>query len=577
MRTLGSSARILLVITALLATVAVPALAQVHPLVPGGNTAIRVATPARLVPQTPFSVPAVPGLSAGLLLPGLAACGPVTVAREIVTADIAHYTYAVRTGPGKYDRIRVHRVVRETRPGLPIRTAKNLFFQHGDCKDFMGMCLPGLLSPVPARDFGFAVFLAQNGVDVWGIDQSWTLVPETETDFAFMADWDLGHAMRDLRLGITIARALRFATGSGPGPMILSGYSSGVYSTVALLNDETKLPPVLRQVSGYIPVDCPIKSNDAAVQQAFITDLALEDGLLAAGQYGAFIPFRMLGQLARSAPDDPSPLVPGFTNLQIALYFSFSPDATPPFPYHYWAGILDPDGMPTGPRFVDREFWLNFLETAIVWQPVRFFRDYDILISNVSNSLFDDHLDKVRVPVLDVASGGGFGGRTAYGVSLLGSTDVQHLIASVGPPVETDFSHIDLFTTTMAQGLFWRPVLDWITAHTGDRVGPRLGAEPVAAEIATPAQPPRLAFLGSSPNPARGAFRLDFVLADCSPASLAVVDVTGRLVYSQEVGGLGPGRHQVVLNDGAHFAPGVYFLRLDQSGHSLTRRVALVP
>ena len=577
MRTLGSCARSLFTIAALLATIAAPALAQVHPLAPGGNAAIRVATPARIVPQAPVHAPVGPDLSVGSLLPGLATCGPVTVAREIVTADIAHYTYGVRTGPGKYDRIRVHRVVRETRPGQPIKAAKNLFFQHGDCKDFMGMCLPGLLSPAPARDFGFAVFLAKNGVDVWGIDQSWTLVPETETDFTFMAGWDVGHAMQDLRLGITIARAIRFATGSGPGPMILSGYSSGVYSTVALLNDETRLPPVLRQVDGYIPVDCPIKSNDPAVQQAFITDLALEDGLLAAGQYGAFIPFRMLGQLARSAPDDDSPLVPGFTNLQIALYFSFSPDATPPFPYHYWAGILDPDGMPTGPRFVDREVWLNFLETAIVWQPVRFFRDYDILISNVSDSPYDDHLGQVRVPVLEVASGGGFGGRTAYGVSLLGSTDVQHLIASVGPPIESDFAHIDLFTTTMAQELFWRPVLDWITDHAGGRVTPHLGAGPVAAEAATPSPPPSLAFLGSSPNPARGEFRLDFVLADRSPASLEVVDVAGRLVQSLEVGGLGPGRHQVVLNDGARLSPGVYFVRLGQSGRSLTRRVALVP
>ena len=145
MRTLGSSARSLLVITALLATVTAPALAQLHPLVPGGNTAIRVATPAGIAPRAPATVPAVPDVSAGSLLPGLSACDPETVAREIVTADIAHYTYGVRTGPGKYDRIRVHRVVRETRPGKPLKAAKNLFFQHGDCKDFMGMCLPGML------------------------------------------------------------------------------------------------------------------------------------------------------------------------------------------------------------------------------------------------------------------------------------------------------------------------------------------------------------------------------------------------------------------------------------------------
>lgn len=64
------------------------------------------------------------------------------------------------------------RVVKERRPGRPIHTHKSIFMQHGSSKDFVGMWLPGLTSETTPDDFGMGVYLAQHGVDVWGIDQS---------------------------------------------------------------------------------------------------------------------------------------------------------------------------------------------------------------------------------------------------------------------------------------------------------------------------------------------------------------------------------------------------------------------
>jgi hypothetical protein len=70
--------------------------------------------------------------------------------------------------------------------------------------------------------------------------------------------------------------------------------------------------------------------------------------------------------------------------------------------------------------------------------------------------------------------------------------------------------------------------------------------------------------LGVSPNPVSDNGVIRFALATATPASLEVVDVAGRRVWSREVGRLGPGEHSVSLMDGARLTTGVYFVRLTQ-------------
>jgi hypothetical protein len=79
---------------------------------------------------------------------------------------------------------------------------------------------------------------------------------------------------------------------------------------------------------------------------------------------------------------------------------------------------------------------------------------------------------------------------------------------------------------------------------------------------------------GARPNPARGALQVAFTLPDDSPAMLDVLDVSGRRVANHEVGSRGPGQHVLRLNDAID--PGIYWLRLEQGGQSLSVRAVLL-
>ena len=131
-------------------------------------------------------------------------CVVLNFEREIIVGNIAHYSAQVQVGPGEYDRIGIHRVVKERRPYQPMKTHRNVFLQHGDLKDFAGIFLPGQYSPNLPDDFGVAVFLAQHDVDVWGIDQNWNLVPGDETDFSFMANWGLQNQVDNLHFALAV-------------------------------------------------------------------------------------------------------------------------------------------------------------------------------------------------------------------------------------------------------------------------------------------------------------------------------------------------------------------------------------
>lgn len=508
------------------------------------------------------------------------------IQREVVAGDVAHYTITIPTGPGTYDRIRVHRVVRETRPGRPLTTVRNLFYQHGDLKDFVGMMLPGLVEPSLPRDFGLAAFLARDNVDVWGIDQDWTLVPESESDVSFMATWGLERARDNLALGIAVARVMRLATGSGGGPMLLAGYSSGDYTAAALLTAESRLPAWLRQVAGYVNIDVPLKSGDPALSAAFLADHAAQEASIAAGQYGVFLPFRTFAELASSAPDEPSPFAPGLTNHQLVAYVTLAPGGTGfPAPVHYWAGQFDETGFPTGPSLTPHEVWLDFMKAAITWQPARFFLEYDAFALDPEGGLtspFDDRLGDVDVPVLNVEANGGLGTLGDYGMSFLGSHDVQRVLVTDGAVADLDVGHVDLFTWEGSRDLFWRPLSDWIRGHaTGAHAG--MGA-PLAGGASAPAAGEEEAAAGPgvecglhpiASNPAHGPFDVAFALPSSEPARLEILDVSGRRVESLDVTPRGGLQHARV-GGAAHLAPGVYLVRLSQADRQWSRRVAVV-
>ena len=85
----------------------------------------------------------------------------------------------------------------------------------------------------------------------------------------------------------------------------------------------------------------------------------------------------------------------------------------------------------------------------------------------------------------------------------------------------------------------------------------------------------RLELGGASPNPAALELRVRFGLASAAPARLELLDLAGRRCAASEVGSLGPGNH-VLAMPAAHLAPGIYVLRLMQSGSERRARCAVV-
>ncbi|MCK4303982.1 MAG: hypothetical protein KAY24_07065 [Candidatus Eisenbacteria sp.] len=384
--------------------------------------------------------------------------------RTPITGDIVHYSLTVRTGPGQYDKIGLHRVVRENSPYHLIRTDQALFMLHGDLKDFEGMFIPGQFSPHLPGDFGIAVYLAQNDVDVWGIDQGWNLVPAEETNFLFFADWGIQREVDHLGIGLRIARIVRLVTGNGHDKMLLLGYSSGSATGYALLNQEAQRPYARRQVKGFIAADLGVRSDDPDWIEMAQGGVEYYQYVYDSGQYEDPLIFRDVAFLAQTDPGGDSPYIPGFTNLQCALFFGgglvFGNTNA-----HYHAPILQ-SGLPVDFQFITVDQWLDFIENTAAYEPILFELECFELLAML-DSPYIDHLGDITVPVFDLGGAGGIAPYTAATLSYLGSDDITQLYVSIGAPeVQLEYGHIDIFTASNSPELVWQPVLEWIEDHS---------------------------------------------------------------------------------------------------------------
>jgi len=402
------------------------------------------------------------------------------VTRTVIAGDIVEYAAELRVGPGEYDRIGIHRVVRERAPWRPIRARDGVMFVHGSASNFRSAAAPGLFAPdLFEDDFGLAPHLASQGIDVWGIDLRWTFVPLEETDFSDMQGWTLGSHVEDLRRATAIARIVRAATGSGRGRLFFSGHSLGADIVYAYANAETQRPRWRRDVRGLIPIDIIYKLTSPETQglrddaaNRYAANRALYD----AGTYE----FGLGAQLAPligaglSAPSDPSPLAPGWTNLQAAtavftntyLFYAPLPAYTPH--YHFSAGVFDPStGAPVGCQHVDALDMLQVAQRFPPYQALIEAVEIDALISGAVDVPYDDHLHEITVPVLHVGAAGGFGAAGAETLSLLGSTDTTAHIVQLQPPGAEviDYGHVDLLWAADSEALVWQPIADWIATR----------------------------------------------------------------------------------------------------------------
>ncbi|HTO91217.1 MAG TPA: hypothetical protein VMJ70_08815, partial [Candidatus Sulfotelmatobacter sp.] len=125
-----------------------------------------------------------------------------------------------------------------------------------------------------------------------------------------------------------------------------------------------------------------------------------------------------------------------------------------------------------------------------------------------------------------------------------------------------------------------------IVADTSVRPGTRYGYRLVKSEGATVAvlgetwldvpAASTLSLAGARPNPTSGELSLAFSLRDGSPATLELLDVSGRRVASRRIETLGAGGHVVRFGEASRLAPGIYTARLTQGGRAVTAHVAVV-
>ena len=105
-------------------------------------------------------------------------------------------------------------------------------------------------------------------------------------------------------------------------------------------------------------------------------------------------------------------------------------------------------------------------------------------------------------------------------------------------------------------------------------VGLTLNVSPTVDVPAAPPLPePSIAFLG--PNPTSGPTRIGYALPGGGHVRLTVCDLQGRLVARPVDGWRPAGDHQAIWEPGL-YGSGLYFLRLEYAGRSVTRRLALI-
>lgn len=389
------------------------------------------------------------------------------VDRTVLGEDIVHYRFEVVVGPGEFDQIRLHRIVRERQLWQPIHTVTGLLMLPGSPNSVEMIFLEPLVSPAAAWDHSVAVFLAKNNIDVWAMDYRWALVPPGTTNFEFMKNWGLQRDVDDAKIALSLSRLIRRATGQGFGKIHLLGFSYGTWIAYPVVNQETQLPHGLRNVKGLIPVDAGVTFAAGEPFRALLCDLIPQDeARYAAGTYNDDSSgLKQIGDLARSAPDDPSIFADGFTNYEFALFVGASITYQPS--WHFVAGIFDDAGITTGLQYTDPWLWIDVIRAVPFYFPVRGDIDQERVTCYDVVTPFDDHLGEVNLPILYVGATGGFGERGYYAVTLTASTEITKFIVQLHSNDEPalDFGHADLFTATNAETQVWQPILDWLVAH----------------------------------------------------------------------------------------------------------------
>jgi pimeloyl-ACP methyl ester carboxylesterase len=386
------------------------------------------------------------------------------VTREHVRGDVHHYRFSVRVGDGPNARVAIHRVVREKLPWIPRRARTAILFNHGDFATF-------------DSNFPYlAPWLAERGVDVWGLDRRYTQAPAgDDADVSDFAEMGVVQMVHDLGAALAFARGVRLLTDASVDQMVLSGFSRGGQLAYVYAAVEGQRPPWQRHVKGLVSLDSSAKTapEDDDIRQIFCIFAESEYDAVAAGFVDSPNGFAIdAGSLALTAPDEQTPyqlFFPGYTNQEVFLEFAgktaqFFPAA--PW-YHLAAPFLDAAGVVTGLRDSDEVVIKTWFASAPYHSSMLEAADTDALICDQAPLPIDAPLSSIRVPLLAVLAAGGYGEKGLYTTTQVGSTDVTTLLVrklAAGSEAE-DYGHGDLLFARDADVRVWRPLLSWLRAR----------------------------------------------------------------------------------------------------------------
>jgi hypothetical protein len=98
----------------------------------------------------------------------------------------------------------------------------------------------------------------------------------------------------------------------------------------------------------------------------------------------------------------------------------------------------------------------------------------------------------------------------------------------------------------------------------------------VLVDASDPAVPASLAFSQLSPNPTHGEATIAFVLPTPTRVRVTIFDIQGRLV-ARPLDAMRPaGRNEVRWSESVAPSSGVYVVRIDAGGRSVSRRLIVV-
>jgi pimeloyl-ACP methyl ester carboxylesterase len=392
--------------------------------------------------------------------------------------DIAHYRYDVAMGPGKYDVVRIHRIVREKRPSKPVSTRDAVMLLPGNPNSFEGIFMAPMVTGVSELDHSIVIFLAKNDIDVWGMDYGWALVPIDEADFTFMGQWGLAKDAAHAEAALSFVRSIRVDTGQGNGRAHVLGLSYGGQVAYTLVGEETVQPAGLRNVKGMIALDIGVATSNESEREFYCAMAEADQARLESHPPSSYandigLSLYVLGYLASSAPDDESPYFAPLTNWQAALFVGARTELlTPGQSWHLVGGYLDEYGIPSGLRFTDDELWVAAMGASFPpYYPVRIDVDTDQLLCGTFDTPLDDHFAQITVPILHVGAKGGFGPSMYASTTFTASREVTTItVQRLSDEEEAmDFGHVDTVLAGDAETLVWRPILDWIMAHRENR------------------------------------------------------------------------------------------------------------